>query len=192
LTQPIPTGLIIANDVVVDYPYKNAHTVQLQGYQSGTYHNGKVFYTKNTDLLSCPYFIFYASQRLRQPMTNIIKLSSSLLDYDPKIEFKDTKKRWFIYDCNVDLIYNYFAGIKIAFIDYSCEVFTFIGKDLNDPNYNPSLEDVRQMKKLIGTKSVNGGKIKRKKQKKSKKRTHKYKKNKKSKKYRRKRLLKKY
>lgn len=188
----IPTGLIIANDVVVDYPYGNALTVNQPDYQTGTYNNGKVFYRQNTDLLSCPYFILYVSERLGQPPQHIIQSSSSLLDYDPKIKFKNTKKRWYIYESDVDLIYNYFAGIKIAFIDYSCEVFSFIGKDLNDPNYNPSLEEARYMKKLIGTTSVYGGKYRRKKQKKSKRKTRKYKKNKKSKKQRRRRFSKKY
>jgi hypothetical protein len=124
-----PRGILFCNTVSitvnngwfpVTFPKEYNDIIQniRRGYEIGVYNKGfrskgTIKYTTGTNLLSCPYFMFFASQRLGP---DIITLNNSL-----SLGWDNTLLIPMVTRVTAEVLYWYFFNQPFSFIDMSCE-----------------------------------------------------------------------
>ena len=126
-----PRGMLFCNDVTItvdidwvfdDNPYNYIIENNDRGYEIGLYHKisetkATISYTTRTNLLSCPYFMFFASKSLG---SEIITLNNSLsLGWDNK------RLILMVTQLSAQVLYWYLSYQPFLFIDMSCESLCF-------------------------------------------------------------------
>jgi len=166
-----PRGILFCNDVTITVnnswfsvisPYDTIINNTRRGYTIGDYdrEKGTIRYTKGTNLLSCPYFMCFASRCLG---VKIIKHNNSL-----SLGPENTHLIQMVTQVTAEVLYLYFFKQPFLFIDMSCESLcyhdidgTLINPDearvqLRSDGYEPQLAALQNIRQY-GYHRIRGG-----------------------------------